>query len=829
MNEDEDEPEPQMVAVEQDPSGRYSRAFDESDGIEVAWNQVKVNDLVSSPSERERLFAEIRVLKQLKHKNIMSFFDSWLDQKNLTVNFITELFTSGTLRQYRKKHKHTDEQVLKRWAWQILQGLVYLHAHDPPIIHRGTPEFMAPELYEEKYTEKVDVYSFGMCLLELATMEYPYAECRNAAQIYKKVTSGVHPAGILTVEHVELRDFIVLCINHDPDKRPEARQLLKSSYFDSIRTGKLSCPGVDRGIVERYTDEDGSCAANSMTQGSIATRFSPPAPGSEASCAPSEDEQHEARGGPAGPANGNAASTASHAIPEHAGARRQSQDRVAVPRQGLPPPGLAPLQLGSTQYLQGAPSRSSTPPPPPLEPSVSPLGWQSQEGCSHLDSAAHQGPGAAAGPVSGRVSPSLTTPSPAASSQLSQSEVGLQNQPPLSCRSTQLPQTWQGQEQGEGQPQQHYQHHAHHHCQHQQAGHEAGQGHHGVHGSREFAVQCKRMEESKYSFQLKLLEEDGNAKNIEFAFDVSEDTPECIASEMMEDLSLSAVEAKLIAAKIKLELERAAALQQQAQSVSTPERSPSPSPGLDLGPGPGPVTSALSPRKQPLPQPPLQTATSNGTSTEAGRDSRSQVALGCSPQAQLPCAQPSAVPASPTSTKPALQHTSSARRMSNEVVAGIAKLAGQALGKLSTQLSASTPHLAATHSSPAPSLANGGGGAGGGGRSGNRSGAHTPPSEFTMSGKQPSIHDLIAAMKEVHEEERLVKSNLVVPGGAGGQGVEQGAVRGQGQGAALVRMSTGPRSPAASQPMATTSLFEQAFVGHYDAAVEQLPRNGYKQ
>jgi len=75
------------------------KAFDEAEGIEVAWNQVKVNDLANSPTERERLFAEIRVLKQLKHKNIMSFFDSWLDQKNLTINFITELFTSGTLRQ----------------------------------------------------------------------------------------------------------------------------------------------------------------------------------------------------------------------------------------------------------------------------------------------------------------------------------------------------------------------------------------------------------------------------------------------------------------------------------------------------------------------------------------------------------------------------------------------------------------------------------------------------------------------------------------------------------------------------------------------------------
>ena len=53
----------------------------------------------------------------------------------------------------------------------------------------GTPEFMAPELYEEEYNELVDIYAFGMCLLELVTFEYPYIECANAAQIYKKVTS----------------------------------------------------------------------------------------------------------------------------------------------------------------------------------------------------------------------------------------------------------------------------------------------------------------------------------------------------------------------------------------------------------------------------------------------------------------------------------------------------------------------------------------------------------------------------------------------------------------------------------------------------------------
>lgn len=67
----------------------------------------------------------------------------------------------------------------------------------------GTPEFMAPvrvhdqcvdalfnlqEMYEEKgYNEKVDIYAFGMALLEMVTGQYPYAECKNAAQIYRKV------------------------------------------------------------------------------------------------------------------------------------------------------------------------------------------------------------------------------------------------------------------------------------------------------------------------------------------------------------------------------------------------------------------------------------------------------------------------------------------------------------------------------------------------------------------------------------------------------------------------------------------------------------------
>jgi serine/threonine protein kinase len=57
------------------------------------------------------------------------------------------------------------------------------------VLFPGTPEFMAPEMYEEHYDESVDVYAFGMCMLEMATSEYPYSECTGPAQIYKKVIS----------------------------------------------------------------------------------------------------------------------------------------------------------------------------------------------------------------------------------------------------------------------------------------------------------------------------------------------------------------------------------------------------------------------------------------------------------------------------------------------------------------------------------------------------------------------------------------------------------------------------------------------------------------
>jgi serine/threonine protein kinase len=120
-------------------------------------------------------------------------------------------------------HPEVKLKVIKRWCVQVLEGLRYLHAQSPPIIHRdikcenllynaatgsitigdlglatqqtvdvarldATPNFMAPEMFEGKYDETIDVYAFGLCVLEMVTRRVPYDECANMVQIFNKVT-----------------------------------------------------------------------------------------------------------------------------------------------------------------------------------------------------------------------------------------------------------------------------------------------------------------------------------------------------------------------------------------------------------------------------------------------------------------------------------------------------------------------------------------------------------------------------------------------------------------------------------------------------------------
>ena len=95
----------------------------------------------------------------------------------------------------------------------------------------GTPEFMAPEMYEEHYDEAVDVYAYGLCMLEMATGEYPYSECTGPAQIYKKVVNGVKPNSLEKVESQDVKEIIEQCIQLRKEDRPSIKELLGKDFF----------------------------------------------------------------------------------------------------------------------------------------------------------------------------------------------------------------------------------------------------------------------------------------------------------------------------------------------------------------------------------------------------------------------------------------------------------------------------------------------------------------------------------------------------------------------------------------------------------------------
>ncbi|CAJ1075500.1 serine/threonine-protein kinase WNK4-like isoform X1 [Xyrichtys novacula] len=300
VEEEHDEAETQAVASS--PDGRFLkfnieigrgsfktvyRGLDTETTVEVAWCELQTHRLTKA--ERQRFTEEVEMLKALQHPNIVRFFDSWkatLKGHKCTI-LVTELMTSGTLKTYLRRFRQMKLKLLQRWSFQILKGLQFLHTRCPPIMHRdlkcdnvfitgpsasvkigdlglatlkkasfaksviGTPEFMAPEMYEEKYDEAVDVYAFGMCMLEMATSEYPYSECHNAAQIYRKVTSGIKPNSFSKVKVPELKEIIEGCIQTNSSERFTIQDLLDHRFFQEQL-------GVHVDLAE---DDDGSKAA----------------------------------------------------------------------------------------------------------------------------------------------------------------------------------------------------------------------------------------------------------------------------------------------------------------------------------------------------------------------------------------------------------------------------------------------------------------------------------------------------------------------------------------------------------------------------------------
>lgn len=68
------------------------RAWDTKNGVEVAWNLVKMTALQRRDGGK-RILQEMSILQQLDHPNIIKFYASWLHKEEQSLVFITEIIT----------------------------------------------------------------------------------------------------------------------------------------------------------------------------------------------------------------------------------------------------------------------------------------------------------------------------------------------------------------------------------------------------------------------------------------------------------------------------------------------------------------------------------------------------------------------------------------------------------------------------------------------------------------------------------------------------------------------------------------------------------------
>ncbi|KAL8604701.1 hypothetical protein ACOMHN_017660 [Nucella lapillus] len=264
--ESADESDDESEVLEESPCGRWQKrreeveqrdvpgidnaflAMDTEEGVEVVWNEVQFSEKKNFRAQQDKIRQVFDNLIQLDHPNIVKFHKYWTDTKGEKprVIFITEYMSSGSLKQFlkltKKNNKTFQLKAWKRWCTQILSALSYLHSCEPPIIHGNlacdTIFIQHNGLIKigsgsSPVTIKVDIYAFGMCALEMAALGI-YGNGDG-----KIVTEEDIEETLNMLENPLQRNFLRLCIQKDPAKRPTARELLFHSVLFEVHSLKL--------------------------------------------------------------------------------------------------------------------------------------------------------------------------------------------------------------------------------------------------------------------------------------------------------------------------------------------------------------------------------------------------------------------------------------------------------------------------------------------------------------------------------------------------------------------------------------------------------------
>ncbi|KAL4580650.1 hypothetical protein LXL04_016850 [Taraxacum kok-saghyz] len=219
-----------------------------------------------------QLEQEIFLLSQIQHDNIVRYLGTDKDDGKLYI--FLELVPKGSLANLYQKYHLRDSQV-STYTRQILNGLSYLH--DRNVVHRdikcanilvdvsgsvkladfglakatklndiksckGTPYWMAPEVVNNRknkgYGPAADIWSLGCTVLEMLTSQVPYSHLEGMQALFR-IGRGELPSIPKTLSE-EACDFILKCLQVNPQDRPTAFQLLDHPFVKTAVSLNLS-------------------------------------------------------------------------------------------------------------------------------------------------------------------------------------------------------------------------------------------------------------------------------------------------------------------------------------------------------------------------------------------------------------------------------------------------------------------------------------------------------------------------------------------------------------------------------------------------------------
>ena len=233
--------------------------------LEYAQDDPEAFQRISNDFERE-----CDLLKTLVCQNVVQFVGVFKigGERVLAMELLHETLASALKR--KKSTGGLTEKAAQRICNDIACGLSYLHTRTPPLVHRdlnaknilltedgtakvsdlgmskfrptglgylstkapGCLPYMPPEALgkDPKYTEKLDIFSFGVLMLQMATGEDPSPALQGIG-VVPEVERRKDHIELVPSDHV-LKKCMMQCLEDDPSKRPTARECMMQCWED---------------------------------------------------------------------------------------------------------------------------------------------------------------------------------------------------------------------------------------------------------------------------------------------------------------------------------------------------------------------------------------------------------------------------------------------------------------------------------------------------------------------------------------------------------------------------------------------------------------------